>query len=217
LILLERSQSRSCALSRQQWAPARNVRQVLPAGMPLLGADRLRIPVVIGFALPAMLLMRLAMGNSGMMAANFSGRFLILARNSLSCWLPWQPHFAAAMALLLGFAARDGRRISMLAGRVVGLGYAVPGSVIAVGVLIPVTRLDHWLADLWQQFGGGNPGLILTGGIAALVYAYLARFLAIALQTVEAGLASYYAEHGIRRAQSWLRACGNLEAGTFTA
>jgi iron(III) transport system permease protein len=92
------------------------------------------------------------------------------------------------MALLLGFAAREGRRLSLLAGRVVGLGYAVPGSVIAVGVLIPVTRLDHWLADLWQQLGGENPGLILTGGIAALVYAYLARFLAIALQTVEAGL-----------------------------
>jgi iron(III) transport system permease protein len=72
---------------------------------------------------------------------------------------------------------------------VVGLGYAVPGSVIAVGVLIPVTRLDHLLADLWQQLGGANPGLILTGGIAALVYAYLARFLAIALQTVDAGFA----------------------------
>jgi iron(III) transport system permease protein len=61
--------------------------------------------------------------------------------------------------------------------------------VIAVGVLIPVTRLDHWLADTWVQLGGSNPGLILTGGIAALVYAYLARFLAIALQAVDSGLA----------------------------
>jgi iron(III) transport system permease protein len=52
-----------------------------------------------------------------------------------------------------------------------------------------VTRLDHWVAALWQQMTGVNPGLILTGGIAALVYAYLARFLAIALQTVDAGLA----------------------------
>jgi iron(III) transport system permease protein len=95
---------------------------------------------------------------------------------------------AATLALLLGFAARDGRRLSTLANRVVGLGYAVPGSVIAVGVLIPVTRLDHGLAALWQQLTGANPGLILTGGIAALIYAYLARFLAIALQTVEAGL-----------------------------
>jgi iron(III) transport system permease protein len=64
----------------------------------------------------------------------------------------------------------------------------VPGSVIAVGVLIPVTRLDHALAALWQQLGGGNPGLLLTGGIAALVYAYLVRFLSAALQTVEGSL-----------------------------
>ena len=55
-------------------------------------------------------------------------------------------------------------------------------------MLIPVTRLDHLLAGVWQQLSGVNPGLILTGGIAALVYAYLARFLAIALQSVESGL-----------------------------
>jgi iron(III) transport system permease protein len=72
--------------------------------------------------------------------------------------------------------------------RLVGLGYAVPGSVIAVGVLIPVTRLDNWLAAQWQVWFGANPGLLLTGGIAALVYAYLVRFLAVALQTVDASL-----------------------------
>jgi len=69
------------------------------------------------------------------------------------------------------------------------MGYAVPGAVIAVGVLIPVTRLDNWLAGQWQAWFGENPGLLLTGGIAALVYAYLVRFMAVALQTVEASLA----------------------------
>jgi iron(III) transport system permease protein len=72
--------------------------------------------------------------------------------------------------------------------RAVGLGYAVPGSVIAVGVLIPVTRLDNLIASGWQSMFGHNPGLLLTGGIAALVYAYLVRFLAVALQTVGASL-----------------------------
>jgi iron(III) transport system permease protein len=65
----------------------------------------------------------------------------------------------------------------------------VPGAVIAVGVLIPVTRLDHALADALQALFGISTGLLLTGGIAALVYAYLVRFLAVALQSVEAGLA----------------------------
>ena len=96
---------------------------------------------------------------------------------------------AALIAVLLAYAARHARSPwPKLATRLVGLGYAVPGSVIAVGVLIPVTRLDHWLAALWQQFGHAHPGLLLTGGIAALVYAYLARFLSIALQSVEAGM-----------------------------
>ena len=72
--------------------------------------------------------------------------------------------------------------------RFIGLGYAVPGSVIAVGVLIPVTRLDNWLAGWIASWSGATPGLLLTGGIAALVYAYLVRFLAIALQAVEASL-----------------------------
>jgi iron(III) transport system permease protein len=61
--------------------------------------------------------------------------------------------------------------------------------VIAVGVLIPVTRLDQWLAGQWQDWFGENPGLLLTGGIAALVYAYLVRFLAVALQSVGSSLA----------------------------
>jgi iron(III) transport system permease protein len=56
--------------------------------------------------------------------------------------------------------------------------------VIAIGVLIPISRIDHWLAD-----AGFSAGLILTGSLAVLVYAYLIRFLAVALQSVEAGLA----------------------------
>ena len=58
-----------------------------------------------------------------------------------------------------------------------------------MGVLIPVTRLDAWLAAAVEASFGVRPGLLLTGGIAALVYAYLVRFIAVALQTVEASLA----------------------------
>lgn len=97
---------------------------------------------------------------------------------------------AVMLALLLAYAARSSRSHLVMAARsVVGLGYAVPGAVIAVGVLIPVTRLDHALSGLWMQWTGSNPGLLLTGGIAALVYAYLARFLTVSLQSVESGLA----------------------------
>jgi iron(III) transport system permease protein len=186
LILLERI-SRGRARYHDSSGRRRATRQVLTGWHALLAQIGCAIPVAIGFALPALLLVRLAMGDSGGDGGGFSGRFLILARNSFTL-AALTAGLAALLALLLGFAARDGHKLPRLASRIVGLGYAVPGSVIAVGVLIPVTRLDHWLAGLWQHMTGINPGLILTGGIAALVYAYLARFLAIALQTVEAGL-----------------------------
>nr|MBP6708306.1 iron ABC transporter permease [Accumulibacter sp.] len=48
---------------------------------------------------------------------------------------------------------------------------------------------DHWLAEQWQNWSGDNPGLLITGGIAALLYAYLVRFLAVALQSVGTSLA----------------------------
>ena len=76
----------------------------------------------------------------------------------------------------------------------------MPGAVIAVGVLIPVTRLDHVLAAGSQAVTGTAPGLILTGGIAALVYAYLVRFFAVSLQAVDAGLAKITPTMDERRA-----------------
>jgi len=144
------------------------------------------LPLTIGFLLPAALLLRLALGES---EAAFGERFLLLGRNSFV--LAGLAAFCAvALALLLAYSARLSKSLPARAvNRFVGLGYAVPGSVIAVGVLIPVTRLDNWLASAWLSAFGENPGLLLTGGIAALVYAYLVRFLAVALQTVGASLA----------------------------
>ncbi|MBK7767387.1 MAG: iron ABC transporter permease [Sulfuritalea sp.] len=187
LIVLERM-SRGRARYHDSSGRRRATRQTLGGWRALLAQLGCAVPVVIGFLLPAILLLRLAAGDVGAEGSGFAGRFLLLARNSLTL-AALAAVLAALLALLLGFSARDGGWLPRLASRIVGLGYAVPGSVIAVGVLIPVTRLDHLLAGLWTQMTGVNPGLILTGGIAALVYAYLARFLAIALQTVEAGLA----------------------------
>jgi iron(III) transport system permease protein len=68
------------------------------------------------------------------------------------------------------------------------MGYALPGSVIAVGVLIPLARLDHVLAGIAEWMLGRPAGLVLTGSAAALVFAYAVRFLAVSLQTLEASL-----------------------------
>jgi iron(III) transport system permease protein len=144
------------------------------------------LPLLLGFVLPALLLLKMALAEGD---AQFGERFLLLSRNSFFL-AGVTSLIAVLLALLLAYAARLSK--SALASglnRLVGLGYAVPGAVIAVGVLIPVTRLDNWLAGQWALWFGSNPGLLLTGGIAALVYAYLVRFLAVALHTVESSLA----------------------------
>jgi iron(III) transport system permease protein len=102
--------------------------------------------------------------------------------------------------LLLAYGARISRSpLATAVNRIVGLGYAVPGAVIAIGVLIPLAKLDHVIADLAGR-AGFTTGLLFTGGIAALIYAYLIRFLGVALQTVEAGLARVtpHMEHAAR-------------------
>lgn len=142
--------------------------------------------MAIGFFLPGGLLLRLALIEGD---AQFGFQFIGLARNSLIL-AGVTAVLAVFLALLLAYGARLSKgRLAAGLNRLVGLGYAVPGSVIAVGVLIPVTRLDNWLAAQWEAWFGSNPGLLLTGGIAALVYAYLVRFLAVALQSVGASLA----------------------------
>jgi iron(III) transport system permease protein len=144
------------------------------------------LPLLLGFVLPALLLLRMALAEGD---AQFGERFLVLSRNSFLL-AGITAGIGVLLALLLAYGARLSKTtLATGLNRLVGLGYAVPGAVIAVGVLIPVTRLDNWLAGQWEQWFGRNPGLLLTGGIAALVYAYLVRFLAVALHTVEASLA----------------------------
>jgi len=144
------------------------------------------VPLVGGFLLPAGLLLRMALTEGD---AQFGERFVRLTGNSVLL-AGLTALLAVALALLIGYAARVHRGAPMRwAHRVAGLGYALPGSVIAVGVLIPVTRLDHALAALLREVFGWQVGLLFTGGIAALVYACLVRYLTAAMQAVEAGLA----------------------------
>lgn len=147
------------------------------------------LPLALGFVLPATRLLQLALGDD---EAHFGARFLTLAGNSLAI-STLTAVLATLLALALAWGARLARgpaqRSAGLLNRGITLGYAVPGSVIAVGILIPVTQLDHALAALWQWLGHPHPGLLLTGGIAALVYGYLVRFLSVAIQSIDAGLA----------------------------
>lgn len=143
------------------------------------------MPLVFGFLLPAGIMLYLSLTSGD---AQFGARYVLLTRNTVTLALVTAV-LAVLLALIVGYAGRTARTpLVRISNRVAGLGYAVPGAVIAVGVLIPVTRLDHVLAAWIEAATGTSPGLLLTGGIAALVYAYLVRFFAVALQSVDAGL-----------------------------
>ncbi len=94
-----------------------------------------------------------------------------------------------AVAVLLAYAIRrQPTPLVVAAARLAGLGYALPGAVIAVGVLLPLAWLDRTLAAGIAFLTGVAPGLLLTGSVAGLLFAYLVRFLAVGSQSVEASL-----------------------------
>ena len=143
-------------------------------------------PVGFGFLLPVAILLQLALTDP---AARWGPRVFALVGNSFTV-AGVTALVAVATATLMVYAARLSRR-PLVAGanRLAALGYAIPGAVIAVGILVPLGKLDNALAAWLEAAFGVKVGLLVTGSIAALVYAYVVRFLAVALQPMEAGLA----------------------------
>lgn len=100
---------------------------------------------------------------------------------------------AAVLALMLALFLAYGYRLfpsglMRFAVRLAGMGYAIPGAVIAVGVMIPFAWIDNTV-DSWARHNFDvSTGLILSGTLVAVTFAYLTRFLAVSLQTVESGL-----------------------------
>ena len=159
--------------------------QRLRGAAALLAVAACAAPVVFGFLLPAAILLRLALVDAD---AQWGAHVLTLVANSTTA-AGIAAVLAVTIAVVMAYAARLSRSpLVAAANRVASLGYAIPGAVIAVGIMVPLGRLDNALAGWLQQVLGVDVGLMFTGTIAALVYAYLVRFLAVALQTVEAGL-----------------------------
>jgi iron(III) transport system permease protein len=139
------------------------------------------LPLAVGFVVPVILLARMSLAGGD---AQFGARFVRLAVNTATLGAT-AAIAAVALALLLAYGARISRSpLAAATNRLAGLGYAIPGAVIAIGVLIPVTRVDQLIAE-----SGIATRVVLTGSVAMLIYAYLVRFLGVALQTIEAGLA----------------------------
>ena len=144
------------------------------------------LPLSGGFLLPAALLLNMA-SRSG--DAQLGEKYLTLALNSFTLALIASV-LVTALALLLVYAERlHPGRLMATARRTASLGYAVPGTVIAVGALIPLTAMDHALIVAMREHYGVSMGLLLTGSTIALLFAYIARFLAVAQHAVESSMA----------------------------
>jgi iron(III) transport system permease protein len=140
------------------------------------------VPLVLGFIGPFLILLWLAVTAGHDL---FSSRYIRLTLNSVTL-ATITAGLAVALALLLSYAARiEKSRLTFAVNRIAGMGYAIPGSIIAVGILIPLAAFDNALSAWMEANFGIRTGLLITGSIAALVFAYLVRFMAAALHTVQ--------------------------------
>lgn len=141
--------------------------------------------VLAGFGLPFVILLDYGVRY---LELSWTPEFLRFAGNSLLI-SALTALLAMGIALLLGFFRRlDGGVKSLLPLRIAAMGYAMPGTVLAIGVLVPLTALDFGINDLAEWLGGQGPGLLLTGTLTAIVFGYLVRFVAIAIGSVESSM-----------------------------
>ncbi|BAQ64912.1 iron ABC transporter permease [Geminocystis sp. NIES-3709] len=143
------------------------------------------IPVILGFVLPTIYLLDLTIRNR---EETLNDTFWDLTKNSLIVAV-----ISAIVAILIGLIMAYGQRlipntILNISVRISSMGYAIPGSVIAVGILIPLGIFDNSLDSWMLNHFNISTGLLLSGTIVALVYAYLVRFLAVSFNTIESSL-----------------------------
>ncbi|MEM8853380.1 MAG: iron ABC transporter permease [Pseudomonadota bacterium] len=144
------------------------------------------IPIILGFIVPVGTLVAVAVALD---VDVFDPRYTRLVSNTLIL-ASIGAAVAVLVATLIAYARRiDASWLTRMVGRLAGFGYAVPGAVIAVGLLIPFGAFDQTLNAFMTRTFGISTGLVLTGTITALIFAYVVRFLAVSLNGVEAGLA----------------------------
>ena len=143
------------------------------------------MPIMVGFLIPTAIL-------TDMMIANFDAavdsRFFQYSLNTILVAI-LAGLFALTVALVMAYGVRlSPNPFTKMSTRIGSMGYAIPGSVIAVGILIPFGWLDNTVDSWLRSTFGISSGLILSGTIFALIFAYVVRFLAVAFNTVEASL-----------------------------
>ncbi len=179
---LARSRQRFHHTSRRE----RNLRPFRLKGIRGWAATTICVlPVIFGFVIPGVVLIDFAIGN---FAEAASPDYFRYARNSLILSV-----VAATAAIAIGLTLAYAHRLSrssfvQIAIRFASVGYAVPGAVLGIGILVPLARLDNVVDGFARDLLGFSTGLLLTGTIFSIVFAYVVRFLAISYGSIESGL-----------------------------
>ena len=187
LLFLERLGRRNARFNKSGRQLARVKPQRVSNLMSSLALLFCLVPIFIGFIIPLFVLVRPTL-------------------NDINLWTDIELWSAAGHSLLLGFVSatlvvflsmimilglKDNKTLlGKYIPTVSTLGYAFPGAVLGLGILIPLATLDNWAADKIYFMTAVDPGLLLTGTAAALVIAYCVRFFAIGVGASEAGLAA---------------------------
>ncbi|SIT68498.1 iron(III) transport system permease protein [Ectothiorhodosinus mongolicus] len=186
LIVLERYSRRRARFHHTSARYSKLPRYELRGGMAAAAMAACGLPIVLGFLIPSGQLLQWAMATTDMW---LRPEFLRLVWNSISL-----AAIAAVLAVLLSLIMAYGKRLSPsgptnAAVRIASMGYAIPGTVIAVGIMLPFAFIDNSIDSFMRERFDLSTGLILSGTLVALVFAYCVRFMAVSLNTVDAGLA----------------------------
>ena len=185
LALAERAQR---GLARRYPAGSRNEamdRHRLTGWRSALAFAACLAPVTFGFLLPLLVLLKMAIESGH---SPFEARYFSYIQNSLIL-SGVAGVLTVAAAVLVGFCARIAPSLAArFSATAAGIGYAVPGGVIAVGLLVPFAALDNAVDALARAHLGLSTGLFFTGSIGLLTVAYMVRFIATALGAFDTGI-----------------------------
>lgn len=186
LIALERSGRRGQSVEGDVQDGTVTRRLPLGGGAAALAVLVCAVPVAFGFVIPGGYLLREAIRRgliSGIEPSLLTALATTVALAAVATAVVLAVGIAAAIPLRLA-PVRTGRPLLAIA----SMGYAVPGTVLALGLLSPLVSVDEILNALARGLTGVNVGLVLAGSSAALIIAYTARFSSIAIGVVQAGL-----------------------------
>ncbi|MBF8148718.1 iron ABC transporter permease [Winogradskyella sp. F6397] len=181
LILFEKWQVRKLKFTSSKTNSKQMQRKTPKRSVQWLLFSIVFLPVLLGFLLPVGQLLYWAFLTASTV---FDMQFLMISLQSFGIAISSAVLTVFFALLLIYFSKWSNIRSIKNIARIGVLGYAIPGAVIAIGIMIPTLALDKWLIGVLGNFGIDS-GLIINGTLMVLLYAYAVRFLAVAYNPIE--------------------------------